>query len=64
MSQIASVQFPHSARTYDYLAPFPVHVGQKVVVETRRGEAVVEVVEVKEKSDRATASLLRPEAMF
>lgn len=61
---IASVQFPGSPRTYDYVAPFPVHVGMKVIVETRRGEAVVEVVAIKEKSDAATASLLRPEAMF
>lgn len=61
---IASVQFPGSPRQYDYIAPFPVHVGMKVVVETRRGEAVVEVVGVKEKSENATASLVRAEAMF
>lgn len=61
---IASVQFPGSTKSYDYIAPFPVHIGQKVVVETRRGEAVVEVVAVKEKSDAATASLLRAEALF
>lgn len=61
---ITSVQFPGSPREYDYIAPFPVHVGMKVVVNTKRGEAVVEVVGVKEKSDAATASLVRPEAMF
>jgi hypothetical protein len=61
---IASVQFPGSNRSYDYLAPFPVHIGMKVVVMTRRGEAVVEVVGVKEKSDAATASLIRAEALF
>jgi hypothetical protein len=61
---IASVQFPGSPRSYDYIAPFPVHVGMKVVVETRRGEAVVEVVGVKEQSEVATASLVRAEAMF
>ena len=61
---IATVQFPGSTRAYDYIAPFPVHIGQKVVVETRRGEAVVEVVAIKERSENATASLLRPEAMF
>lgn len=61
---IASVQFPGSPREYDYIAPFPVHVGMKVVVNTKRGEAVVEVVGVKEKSDAATASLVRPEEMF
>jgi len=61
---IASVQFPNSSRSYDYIAPFPVHVGMKVVVETKRGEAVVEVVAVKESSEAATASLVRPEAMF
>lgn len=61
---IASVQFPGSSRAYDYIAPFPVHIGQKVVVNTKRGEAVVEVVGIKEKSESATASLVRPEAMF
>lgn len=61
---IASVQFPGSPRTYDYVAPFPVHIGMKVIVETRRGETVVEVVGIKEKSEVATASLVRPEAMF
>jgi len=61
---IASSQFPGSPRTYDYVAPFPVHVGQRVIVETRRGEAVVEVVAIKETSDVAMASLLRPEALF
>ena len=61
---IATVQFPGSPRTYDYIAPFPVHIGQRVVVNTKRGEAIVEVVGVKQKSDAATASLVRPEAMF
>lgn len=63
-TKIAAVMFPGSTRSYDYIAPFPIHVGMKVVVETRRGEAVVEVVEVKERSDKATASLLRVEAQF
>lgn len=61
---IATVQFPHSTRQYDYKAPFPVHVGMKVVVATSRGEVTVEVVGVKEKSDAATASLVRAEALF
>ena len=61
---IASVQFPGSSRSYDYIAPFPVHIGQKVIVNTKRGETVVEVVGIKEKSDAATASLVRPDAMF
>lgn len=62
---IAAVQFPGSDRTYDYVAPFPVQVGQRVVVMTRRGEATVEVVEIKNHSDVARASLLRiAEAQF
>lgn len=62
--RVAAVRFDGSDRTYDYIAPFPVHPGMRVVVETRRGEAVVTVVEVKDHSERATSSLIRPEAMF
>lgn len=58
-SRFAAVTFPGSARQYDYIAPFPVEPGDKVRVATRRGLATVEVVEVKDHSERATASLLR-----
>lgn len=64
MAQIAAVKFDGSDRTYDYIAPFPVSPGMRVVVETRRGEAVVTVAEVKDHSDKATASLVRVEALF
>jgi len=60
-----SVRFHGSDRTYDYLCPFDVSVGTRVVVGTRRGEATVEVVEVKEHSEVATAEVLRvAEAQF
>lgn len=58
-ARFVAVRFPGSDRSYDYEAPFPVEIGQRVVVDTRRGEAVVEVVEIKTHSDRATASIKR-----
>ena len=65
MPRAASVRFPGSARTYDYLCPFDVTPGTLVVVSTKRGEATVEVVEVKENSEVATAEVLRvAEAQF
>lgn len=64
MSQLrpaAACAFKGSARTYDYLLPdgLTVSVGDKVVVDTFRGEATVEVIEVKEHSDAATKEVLR-----
>lgn len=57
---VVAVKFGRSEKTYDYFAPFQVVVGQKVVVETRRGgEAIVEVVEIKPESDRADKPILR-----
>lgn len=58
-ARIASVRFAGSDRAYDFIAPFEVKVGQLVVVNTRRGEATVEVVEIKDASDRATAEIKR-----
>ncbi|MEJ8571283.1 hypothetical protein [Microbaculum marinum] len=57
--RVAAVKFKWSDKTYDYFAPFPVEVGQKVIVETRRGETTVEIVEIKNGSDRAEKFLLR-----
>jgi hypothetical protein len=56
---IAAVRFAGSDRAYDFIAPFEVKVGQLVIVNTNRGEATVEVVEIKAHSDRATAEIKR-----
>lgn len=56
---IVAVRFPGSDRSYDYFSPFPVAVGQSVIVETRRGEATVQVVEIKTHSDVASAEIKR-----
>ena len=55
----AAVRFDGSDKTYDYFAPISVEVGDRVVVETRRGEAVVTVAEIKDRSERAEKSILR-----
>lgn len=53
-------RFGSSERTYDYLCPFPVEIGQRVYVPTRKGgEAKVTVVEIKMASDSATVEALR-----
>lgn len=64
--KIASVMFANSARCYDYQCPFPARVGQKAIVDTRRGEAEVEIVEIKDSSDKASAQIKRlvQEALF
>lgn len=54
-----SVIFSGSQNRYDYLCPFDVSVGDEVIVETKRGEVRVIVAEVKDHSDRATASIKR-----
>jgi len=48
-------------KTYDYWVPegFEVRPGDKVVVETKRGETVVEVVAIKADSEMAEKSILR-----
>ncbi|KQY78615.1 hypothetical protein ASD52_01845 [Ensifer sp. Root142] len=47
-------------KTYDYFADFPVAVGQRIYVPTKRGEAKVEVVEIKTASEMASVAALRP----
>lgn len=57
--KVVSVLFSGSQARYDYLDPYGAQVGDVVVVPTRRGDAEVVVVEVKESSDRATVEILR-----
>lgn len=57
--KVVAVAFSGSHQTYDYLCPFSVKVGDEVIVETRRGEAKVLVMEVKDHSDKATAQVKR-----
>lgn len=47
-------------KTYDYFVDFPVEVGQRVYVPTKRGEAKVEIVEIKTESEMASVAALRP----
>ncbi len=49
------------SKTYDYFVPAGLELapGDKVLVETKRGEAEVEVVEVKTDSERADKEILR-----
>lgn len=54
-----SVIFSNSPNHYDYWCSFDVKVGDNVVVETKRGEATVIVVEVKDHSEKATAAVKR-----
>jgi hypothetical protein len=61
MRRIVSVEFnPWDHRSYDYLCDLDdVAVGDRVIVETKRGENTVTVTGIKDRSDRATASILR-----
>lgn len=54
-----SILFSGSQTRYDYLCPYKVEVGDSVVVDTKRGEVTVVVVEVKDHSDKATAEVKR-----
>lgn len=56
---IVAVKFGFSDKTYDYFADFPVELSQKVFVETKRGEAKVQIVEVKTDSEAAEKAILR-----
>ncbi|WP_018445564.1 hypothetical protein [Rhizobium gallicum] len=47
-------------KSYDYFADFPVTVGQRIYVPTKRGEAKVEIVEIKTESEMASVAALRP----
>jgi len=49
-----------AGKTYDYFVDFPVEVGQRVYVPTKRGEAKVEIVEIKTGSEMASVAALRP----
>ncbi len=60
---VAAVKFKwqKDEKTYDYFIPteLTVAVGNKVVVETARGETTVEIMEIKSGSDKAQKKILR-----
>lgn len=61
--KVASIKFSWQKddRTYDYFIPHGLELtaGDKVVVETKRGETTVTVVEIKDQSDKAEKSIIR-----
>ncbi|MFJ6322304.1 MULTISPECIES: hypothetical protein [unclassified Rhizobium] len=62
---IAAVRFKwqkaEDAKSYDYFVPagLDLSVGDRVMVETKRGETEVEVVEIKAESEMAEKEILR-----
>lgn len=60
---VAAIKFKWQKddRTYDYFVPAGLELatGDKVIVETKRGETTVEVVEIKTQSDKAEKHILR-----
>lgn len=67
---VAAVKFKwqKDEKTYDYFIPegLTVNIGDKVVVETARGETTVEVMAIKSESDLAQKKIVRvvePEAV-
>lgn len=62
---VAAVKFKWQkdgdAKTYDYYVPEGLELkpGDKVIVETKRGETTVEVVEIKAESELADKAILR-----
>lgn len=60
---VAAVKFKwqKDERTYDYFVPEGLELkpGDKVVVETKRGETTVEVVAIKTESEMAEKDILR-----
>lgn len=62
---VAAVKFKwqkgEDTRTYDYFVPHGLELspGDKVLVETKKGETEVEVVEIKAKSELASKTILR-----
>lgn len=62
---VAAVRFKwqkgEDTKTYDYFVPHGLELspGDKVMVETKRGEAEVEVVEIKTESEMAAKRILR-----
>lgn len=49
------------SKTYDYIVPAELELapGDRVIVETKRGDTEVEVVEIKSESEMATKPILR-----
>jgi|GEM_PF-1169515 len=62
LRSIVAVKFAweKDGKTYDYFADFPVTVGQRIYVPTKRGEAKVEVMKIKTESEMASVAALRP----
>lgn len=60
---IAAVKFKwqKDEKTYDYFIPhgLEISVGQKVMVETKRGETEVEVMAIKAESEMAEKAIIR-----
>ncbi len=62
---VAAVRFKwqkgEDTKTYDYFVPAGLELapGDKVMVETKRGEIEVEVVEIKAESDKAEKTIIR-----
>jgi hypothetical protein len=56
---IVAVKFGFSDKTYDFFSDIPVEIGQRVYVETSRGETKATIVDIKNESDRAERSVLR-----
>ncbi len=60
---VAAIKFKwqKDEKTYDYFVPtrLELKAGDKVIVETRRGETEVTVVEIKTESDMAEKEVLR-----
>lgn len=56
----AKCHFGNPEKAYDYIAPFPVAVGDKVKVESSRGSgwAKVTVAEIVAESETASANIL------
>jgi hypothetical protein len=56
---IVAVKFGFGDKNYDYFSDFPIELGQKVYVETKRGETKAQIVEIKSESDAAEKMVLR-----
>lgn len=56
---IVAVKFKWGDALYDYYADFPVEVGQRVYVPTKKGETKAEIVEIRTESEKVEKSILR-----